>query len=221
MRRLIGAAVLFVLMSSCTRSAVHIIPNDELPRAIYPQGRSNANVEPTTKVVTLYMVEGNRLIPVERTGRVRKGISGPTLVTRALLSGPTQEELTDKGYTTALPPEIELIGVTRKDRLAEVDLSREFLQLEDTDQSEQYLLRVAQIVFTLTELQAIDSVKFLVEGQPQSVPDQDGRLVGDPVARGRYNRFEPLNPFGSPASDGPLRIDVRGPEEEADPAEVP
>jgi hypothetical protein len=221
MRRLALGVILVVAFSSCASNAVRIIPNDELPRAIYPQGRNNANVEPTTKVVTLYMVDGNRLIPVERSGRVRKGISGPTLVTRALLSGPTQEELTDKGYTTALPSEIELIAVTRKGTLAEVDLSREFLRIEDTDQSEQYLLRVAQIVFTLTELEKIDSVKFLVEGQAQSVPDQDGNLVNSPVARGRYNRFEPLNPFGSAASDGPLRIDVRGPEEEADPAEVP
>jgi spore germination protein GerM len=53
-------------------------------------------------------------------------------------------------------------------------------------------MALAQITYTLTQLPAVSSVRFLVAGQEVSVPSGDGSSVGRPVTPEDYPEVRPL-----------------------------
>jgi len=202
-------AVALCLAASCADSGVHVVSRADLPSEVYPEGARTPRPSEAARV-TVYMLDGNRLAPVSRVGR--SNLPLPELVLRALLSGPTQDELA-KGLATALPPPVELAGVSVTDGVANVDFNSAF----ETPTKDELLRRVAQVVYTLSELDSIDAVAFFTDGHRYTVLDQNNDTVSDPVAQGRYSRFSPRNALGGPVSTGPLRIDVGGDEEAAVP----
>lgn len=202
------AVLLLCLAAACAERGVHVVDRNDLPAGLYPEGAGTPRPAATEATVTIFMMDGNRVAPVTRTGR--SDMQRPELVLRALLSGPTEDELS-KGLSTSLPSPVELSGVTVNEGVAEVDFNGAF----ETGMREELLRRIAQVVYTLSELDEVDAVRFYTNGQLYTVPDQNGDLHTDPVAQGRYSRFGPRNPLGEAAGTGPLRIDVRG-EEEAD-----
>ena len=206
--RVVGVLMLCAL-ASCAGQQVHVVSRNDLPADLYPEGRRTPDPAHNARV-TLYMLEGNRLAPVARTGRSEMPL--PELILRALLSGPTPGEL-EKGLATAIPPGVELTAVSVDNRVADVDFNAAF----ETSSGEELLRRVAQVVYTLSELDEIDSVRFFTNGQRLTVLDQNNEPHADAVARARYSRFAPRNPLGEAESTGPLRIDVRGEEESAVP----
>ncbi len=200
MKRVIAVALL-CLAVACADRAVHVVQRNDLPADLYPEGvRTPRPTERAT--VTVFMLDGNRLAAVTRTGRSDMPL--PELVLRALLSGPSTEELA-KGLSTALPAPVELTGVTMNNGVAEVDFNASF----ESTMREELLRRVAQVVYTLSELDVVDAVRFYTNGQLYTVPDQNAEGHTDAVAQGRYSRFAPRNPLGEPVSSSPLRIDVR------------
>lgn len=202
--------LLLCLAGACAERGVHVVSRDDLPAGLYPEGARTPPPAATEATVTIFMMDGNRVAPVTRTGR--SDMPRPELVLRALLSGPTTDELA-KGLSTSLPAPIELNGVTLNEGVAEVDLNPAF----ESGMREELLRRVAQVVYTLSELDEVDAVRFFTNGQLYTVPDQNGELHTDAVAQGRYSRFGPRNPLGEAVGSGPLRIDVRGDEEAAVP----
>jgi len=161
-------------------------------------GSSVRNTSPNVSTVRLYMVDGTRLAAVDRSGR--SSLPAPELSMTELLKGPTQAELT-KGLTTNIPNSVQLLSVSVLNGIASVNLSHDF-ELTTPDRAT-FLLRLAQVVYTLTELSNVQSVRFLVESQPVSVIVQDGTFVSEPVARGRYLDFAPKS-AGAAVSQGPL-----------------
>lgn len=193
--------VSLLLFVACASEEVHVVTRNDLPRDLYPQGRQVSDPSREARV-TLFMLEGNRLVAVSRTGR--SDLRLPELVLRALLSGPTQTEL-EQGLATALPPPIELTSVSVDGGVADVDFNEAF----KTAVRDEMLRRVAQVVYTLSELDDVDSVRFFTNSQRLTVPDQNGDPHSDGVARARYSRFAPRNPLDEPSLSAPLRIDVR------------
>lgn len=210
MRRVVFGSLILCAMAACGGPIVHDVSRNDLPADLYPQGAQTPRPAATDATVTIFMMDGNRVIPVTRTGR--SDMPRPELVLRALLSGPTQDELAN-GLSTSLDKPIELNGVTMDEGVAEVDFNPEF----ETGVREELLRRVAQVVYTLSELDEVDAVRFYTNGQLYTVPDQNGALHTDAVAQGRYSRFGPRNPLGGSVGSGVLRIDVRGDEEAAVP----
>jgi Sporulation and spore germination len=86
---------------------------------------------------------------------------------RALLAGP-QGRL-GRTLTTAIPPGTRLLRLTYADSLATVDLSGEFAG----DDGGSGLLRVGQVVWTLTRLIPTASVRIMVEGRAVSAVGPD------------------------------------------------
>ena len=214
MRRLSLVVALFgVFAVACGGPRVHIVPPEDRPRDLYPEGQSGETSR-GSNVIILYLVEGNQLVAVERTGTAN--LSEAEIVVRALLSGPTNAEL-ERDFTTAIPEHIELIGVSVDSGVAEVDFTTLTSERFDNAELDVYLLRLAQVVYSLTELDAVDSVLILDSGQPVTLFNQDGDEIEGPVARGRFDRFHPRSKLGNPKSTGPLRLDVQGPEEAATP----
>lgn len=212
----VACVLVLCVLAACSRQDVHLVSRNDLPADLFSEGRRTPDPAQNARV-TLYMLDGNRLAPVVRTGR--SSMLLPELVLRALLSGPTSDEIA-QGLSTAIPAPIELTDVSVNSGVADVDFNEAFGTSSRNDAfgtsaREELLRRVAQVVFTLSELPQVDAVRFFTNGQRLTVPDQNNEPHADAVAQARYSRFAPRNPLGEPVSTGPLRVDVRGDEEAA------
>jgi spore germination protein GerM len=130
-----------------------------------------------------YPVEpGPYLVPVARHGN---GGVEEALVT--LAQGVTAAE-SGMGLSTVLPTGTRVLGVEVVERVARVDLSREF---ESGGGSLSVLGRVAQVVYTATSYDEIDGVEFLVEGEPIEVLSGEGLILDGPQTRDGYQDLLP------------------------------
>ena len=138
--------------------------------------------------VTLYFKHrfSDYLVP-----EVRKAIRGQQsleqLLVEELLKGPSQHD-----RVSVMPLGLRVLDVTRKGDTTFVNFSREFTEdislsevpgKEDTPEEKRLLteaemkrLCIYSIVDTLTELEGINQVKFLVENRAISYSDMDGEL---------------------------------------------
>lgn len=139
---------------------------------------------PRAVPVAAYLVLGERVAPVQR-------LSPPAAVARgsllALLRGPTAAER-KAGYSSSVPSGTALRGIVVHDHVATVDLSRRFAA---GGGSSSMLLRVAQVVHTLTQFPTIERVAFRIEGAPVHSIGGEGVVVAPPVDR---RAFEPQAP---------------------------
>ena len=199
MRRFACVVLALFAFASCSRNALVIIPTAQLKNLAPDLYGSNVpKRKPGFVTVRIYLVFGTRLVAVDRSGQ--SSLPLPQLAMTELLKGPTPAEL-NQGISTNIPSTVQMLDVSVDSGIASVDLSHDF-ELSTRDRAT-FLLRLAQVVYTLTELDTVQSVRFLVEGQPVSVLVQDGTLVPEPVARGRYSDFAPRTP-GAAVSRGPL-----------------
>ncbi|MDP9490751.1 MAG: GerMN domain-containing protein [Actinomycetota bacterium] len=108
-------------------------------------------------ILSAFLLRDGKVAPVARSV-----VTGPEVgrvgITE-LLMGPTTEE-GSMGFETAIPAGTELGGVSIKDGIADVELSR---TLDDPAGQ-------AQVVYTLTQFPTVERVRFLVEGEPQGTP---------------------------------------------------
>jgi hypothetical protein len=100
----------------------------------------------------------------------------------ALLDGVSQTE-TEMGLSSTIPEGTRLLGVDVDDGVAAIDLSREF---ESGGGSLSILGRVAQLVYTATRFDGVDSVVFLIEGTRVDVLGGEGLILEDPQTRDGY-----------------------------------
>ena len=140
---------------------------------------------------------GTRIIP--RTTAVAK-----TAIEQLLL-GPTTEDAA-LGMSSAIPAGTSLHGVTVKDGLATVDLSREF---KSGGGSLSMQLRAAQIVYTLTQFPTIESVAFETDGEPLDALGGEGLELSPPVGRTDFENVTPAILVESPTPGGSLASPVR------------
>jgi hypothetical protein len=101
----------------------------------------------------------------------------------ALLVGPTAAESGDRTITSAVPPGSRLLGLSITGGVALVDLSREF---ESGGGSASILIRLGQVVYTLTQFPTVTSVIFQIEGSPVTVFGSEGIVLDGPVSRADY-----------------------------------
>jgi hypothetical protein len=106
---------------------------------------------------------------------------------RELLRGPDALERAG-GLQTSIPGGTELRGVTIADGVATVDLSRAF---ESGGGSTTMLLRVAQVVHTLTQFPTVRSVAFRLDGEDVDAIGGEGVVVSPPVDRGDFEDQAP------------------------------
>jgi len=100
----------------------------------------------------------------------------------ALFSGPSESERANR-LRTAIPADTQLLGVGYNGpALVTVNLSNGIL---DTS-GDALVDAVAQIVYTLGEIDSVTSVQLLVEGQARQWPIGDGTLTGAPLTVYQY-----------------------------------
>ena len=106
---------------------------------------------------------------------------------RALLDGPTDAERLRK-ITTAVPRAVRFLELGVAEGVARIDLSAEFQSPAAPDEID---LRVAQVVWTITEAPGIGAVAFSIDGDPATVTVGSGATSGGPVTRGDYTALAP------------------------------
>lgn len=100
-----------------------------------------------------------------RDGQIAAGqkrtVTGPAVghaAVQELITGPGPFDAA-QGLTTALAHNVTVNSVRIADGIATIDLSRPFETANTRPQ-------VAQVVFTLTQFESVDAVKFLIDGEP-------------------------------------------------------
>ncbi len=139
--------------------------------------------EPDSIALSVYLVRDNRLVHVTRELTNRGSSSLESVVTYAI-AGPTAPEARS-GIWSAIPPGTSLISTQLQDGVAEIDLSSDFAAIGGTDE----ILAVAQIVWSVTALTDIDSMVFLLNGTPTSVPGAGGVLISGPIDEDEYREL--------------------------------
>jgi germination protein M len=111
-----------------------------------------------------------------------------------LIAGPGASD--GAGVSSAVPAETRLLGLSIGDGLATVDLSSEF---ESGGGSLSMQMRLAQVVFTLTQFPTVDRVAFRLDGEPVSVFSGEGIVLDGPVDRDDYGDLLPAILVDQPA----------------------
>ena len=197
--RRLWPAVLAVAVTLATACGV---PVDGAPRAL-PAGQVPADLvaaNPVTTTTTsvplgstarvrIYLVGGAgggpRLVPVDRT------VQAPADVERVLaqLSLGANREEEGRGLRSAILPGTVVNSVVVESSIAIVDLARgHSIAREGTD----FILALAQMVYTATELSGVGGVRFTIDGERANVPNGTGVETAGPVARASYADYAPL-----------------------------
>jgi germination protein M len=108
---------------------------------------------------------------------------------------------------TAIPAGTRLLGLSVKDGIATVDLSREF---ESGGGSASTFYRLGQVVYTLTQFSTIDAVTFQVEGRTVTTFGSEGVILDGPQSRDDFEDQLPAifvdRPAFAAAAGNPLRL---------------
>jgi hypothetical protein len=176
-RRLALVALGAIALAACRPATVTLIPDSELPQDVFGSP-SPGQMEELPESATVYFLRSRHLAPVTRA--LPEVGSLPEALLEALLSGPPRR------HNTAIPFDTRLISVEVQDGVAWVDLSDEF---ERSAPGRILALRVAQVVFTVTEAPNVFAVRFSIEGVPKGVLAGEDRVVQRGVTRGDYERF--------------------------------
>ena len=189
-----------LITAACSRGGAHVVAPVDLPREIYPEGKKAPRE--VDRNVVLYFYKGGRLEPVLRSGQSK--LTEADLALRSLMCGPTAEER-EAGLASALPAPSSLNGVTLKGSVARVDFDENF----SGGSPDAVVRRVAQVVFTMSEVGGVRSVAFYVNRKPFDVPDQTGQSRSGGVAKARYSSLGPRTSLASPAFEGALPLTPR------------
>lgn len=179
----LGVAVVAAVAAACgvpTEDSATRVARDKVPFGLAaPTSDTTVTTVPSASAeVTVYFVEGGRLVPTPRR------ISQPVSVADALdavVAGPTEDEAR-AGRRSALLGSGLVNRASAAGGIATVDLGIRFTALPSDEQ----VLALAQLVYTATGLPGITAVTFTLNASPIPVPKADGSLTDAPVARADY-----------------------------------
>jgi hypothetical protein len=158
----------------------------EVPETTSSTATSSSGSSVTTKA-TIFLVQGERLAPVERD--VPSPPTGEGVL-EALERGPSRSEAA-LGLRSALVGRDVMRSIGISGGIASVDLGPDFTDIVGRDQ----IMALAQIVSTVTGLAGVGRVSFTLEGVPVGVPRADGAVTTESVSRDDYALLAPV-PLG-------------------------
>jgi hypothetical protein len=135
---------------------------------------------PTGRALEVWFGRGGRLVEALRTHAPTRQVA--TAAVEALLAGPNRAER-KAGLRSEIPPGTLLNGIAISNGVARVDLGSDY---QSGASSRSLQLRLAQVVYTLTQFPTVSAVRFSVDGQP---------VLDQAVTRATY---KPLAPVAAP-----------------------
>ena len=179
MRRL-TVLLLALPLLGCQPSGVTVIPDADLPPDVFGSPiPSQPGAVPERG--TIYLLKDGRLEPHVVT--LPRVATMPEALVSALVAIEPPGEL-----KTAVPLNTQLIDVGVTSGTAVVDLTGEF---ERSAPGRVLALRVAQVVYTLTEAPGVSDVQLAIEGSAAAVVTGSEQLVERAVNRNDYLAFAP------------------------------
>lgn len=140
----------------------------------------------------VWFTRDESLFMVKRTQESTPRIG--TAALESLLAGPnTQEQAAAVG--SQIPAGTQLLGLNVDSGIATVDLTSEF---ESGGGSASMNMRIAQVVYTLTQFPTVKGVLFQLDGQRVDVLGGEGVIVDQPVTRKNYRSLLPAILVESP-----------------------
>jgi hypothetical protein len=133
----------------------------------------------------VWFTRGESLFLVTRTQDATPRIG--TAALEALFAGPDAREQA-AAVGSQIPAGTQLLGLTVSDGVATVDLTSEF---ESGGGSASMNMRIAQVVYTLTQFRTVKGVLFELDGQRVDVLGGEGVIVDQPVTRKDYRDLMP------------------------------
>src|SRR5688500_3930700 len=172
-------------------------PTPTAPPSQSPAGSPAPTARPTppptrtpvdTMVIRAYFVlDGD--VGVEGLVPTLREVPKTTAVARAAMETLLRADiLADDNLASAIPVGTRLVGLTIRDGIATVDLSREF---ESGGGSASAFYRLGQVTYTLTQFPTVRAVLFQVEGKTVTTFGSEGIVLEGPQAR---DDFEDLLP---------------------------
>ena len=181
----LSAAALVAACGISLDSEPRLLEEAEIPPELLAPTTSTTQSSPEmSRTFLVYFVEDGELVPRGRD------LSLPATIDKllnALFVGPSDSE-TELGLTSALPAGTQILGTAMSaSNVLELNLAEGTLeQIEGEFQR----LAIAQIVFTVTELDIVDWLKVRIEGAPRTLPTDEGDLE-TPVGRQQYMSLYP------------------------------
>lgn len=164
-----------------------------------PIADDDATVDHPLIETTVYFTRGDTLVPATRSVPDRGDLTlAAADAVRALIDGPTDDERA-AGLGTEIPSGTRLLDLQiSDDRIAAVNLSREFETGGATAEVQARLGQVACTLDNVVPLDIADGTRFLLDGRPVEVFSGKGIVLDGPVTCADY-RLVPTS--GDPASD--------------------
>ena len=173
--------------------AVVTIPSDDVPFELASPAAEGAT-EPEssgnlTAVVYFVDTDEQRLAPVSRRVETRASVDARL---NALLGDLSQDEI-DAGLTTYIADGAALVAPPRlvENGVIVLDFNAAFTEGQA---SADHLIAVAQVVWTVTDIQGIRAVLFQREGETQRELTGEGEQVPRPLDRGDFLDLRPQEP---------------------------
>jgi spore germination protein GerM len=141
---------------------------------------------PSGRALDIWFARGGRLVEALRTHTATPRVA--TAALDALLAGPTRAERA-AGLRSEIPRGTRLLGVSIANGIARVDLTSDY---EAGAGSRSLQLRLAQVVYTLTQFATVTRVRFALDGTPVNVFSGSGIVLDHPVGRSAYKGLAPV-----------------------------
>jgi spore germination protein GerM len=165
--------------------------------------QAEADEPADTQTVRVYFARGEYLGVVTRTVPETPAIARAAI--EELLGGPDTTEQ-GWGFATAIPEGTELLGLTIEDGTARVDLSGDF---ESGGGLLSVTMRLAQVVYTLTQFPTVDRVVLMMDGEVVDVFTGEGLILDRPQVRGDFEYVLPAIFLESPTPGETVTSPVR------------
>ena len=182
----LSAAALVAACGISLDSEPRLLEAAEIPPELLAPTTSTigSSTEMSRTFLVYFVEEDGELVPRGRD------LSLPATVDKllkALFVGPSDSE-TELGLTSALPADTQILGTALSaPSVLELNLAEGTLEQIEGDFQR---LAIAQIVFTVTELDIVDSLRVRIEGAPRTLPTDEGDLEV-PVGRRHYMSLYP------------------------------
>ena len=168
------------------------IPVTTKPPTTVTSAASTTTTVSASPKLNVYFVRGETVAAMHRTVGASAATSDTEKLTgavQALLAGPNASEKA-LGTSTAIPAGTKLLGVKvdPSSQIATIDLSGDF---ESGGGSLSMSLRLAQMVYTLTQFDGIQKVQFSLDGKQVTVFGGEGIVLDHPVGRSDYEDMTP------------------------------
>ena len=149
--------------------------------------------ETKTEELGVYFISnGENALAVTREVTEPEDSDLATVAMEELLAGLTEQELeTQPALSTGIPESTELLGVTIDGDTAKVDLSSDFEEGAGT--SMETNSRVAQVVYTVTDIDGISAVLFRMEGAPVDSFGDNGLDLSMPQPASEWEDTIPID----------------------------